>query len=114
MGNISTLTLSCRRHLSSLFKTSLEPLTIMKTTGNTTVALLEVASVFEINYLEKTLSFPGERFAMLTSKLALANILVNFSIERVPTTPPLIEFDPKCLLPNSKGGLPLRLRKLEP
>lgn len=55
----------------------------------------------------------GERFGMLTVKLALTSILKNFSVEKVPETPTAVEFDPKCITLMVIGGLPLKFKELK-
>lgn len=54
----------------------------------------------------------GERFGMISAKLALAFILMNFSVEKVPKTPASIVFDPKCITLFAKDGLPLKFKQL--
>ncbi|CAH1113022.1 unnamed protein product [Psylliodes chrysocephalus] len=54
----------------------------------------------------------GERFGRMAAKLALVSIINNFEVTKCSTTPIPIIIEPKCLLIESKGGLPLRFTRL--
>ncbi|KAH8362010.1 hypothetical protein KR200_001666, partial [Drosophila serrata] len=51
----------------------------------------------------------GERFAYIQAKVGLVNILRNHRITTSEHTPQSIQLDPKSILMQAKGGIPLRL-----
>lgn len=50
---------------------------------------------------------------MLSTKMALTSILMNFSVEKVSKTPYSIEFDPTSIVLMAKGGLPMKFVELK-
>ncbi|KAI4460637.1 cytochrome p450 [Holotrichia oblita] len=50
----------------------------------------------------------GERFGLITTKLALVHVLSRFEVECNNETPIPIDFEPKSFTLNSKIGLPMR------
>lgn len=56
--------------------------------------------------------FLGERFALLSVKIALFYILKNFEVLRCKETTVPIELDPRAALSRSKNGVKLKLRRI--
>ncbi|CAH1117887.1 unnamed protein product [Phaedon cochleariae] len=52
----------------------------------------------------------GERFGLISTKLALVHILSQFHVEKCTATPDPVVFDPKSVMLQSKVGLPMTLR----
>lgn len=51
----------------------------------------------------------GERFGLISTKLALVHILSRFEVECSSETPVPIDFEPKTFVLASKVGLPMRV-----
>lgn len=50
---------------------------------------------------------------MVTIKLAIVSVLMNFSIEETKETPLSIEFDPRCFFLGPKGGITIKFVELQ-
>ncbi|CAG9838975.1 unnamed protein product [Diabrotica balteata] len=56
----------------------------------------------------------GERFGLMSAKLALIYTLTKFEVEKCESTPDPLEFEPKSLVLQSKVGVPMRFKHLVP
>ncbi|KAF5308790.1 hypothetical protein FQR65_LT06023 [Abscondita terminalis] len=54
----------------------------------------------------------GTRFALLTIKIALVEVISNFEVTPCPDTPTSIEFSARTIFLTSKSKIPLHMRKL--
>ncbi|KAF5297867.1 hypothetical protein FQR65_LT09892 [Abscondita terminalis] len=54
----------------------------------------------------------GARFGLMSTKVGLLNVILNFEISPCPATPRLIKFSPKSIFLSSSVGIPLNFKRI--